>query len=109
MLLIASQYFDMLTNFAINQALANPRKSQELAEFVQEIVHNEISSLMREHNNITKTQHDQITSLNTAIEKLQRERMERINSHAAEIHGLHVTHAAEIQCLHRMYTEKLNE
>jgi len=122
MLLIASQYFDILNSyindFAINQALANPRKSQELTEFVQEIVHNETSSLMREHNDIIQTQHDRITSQNTEIERLQRERMDRINAHAAEVHGLHVTHAAEVQglCgthaaevqdLHREYTDKL--
>ena len=122
MLLIASQYFDILetyiNNFAINQALANPRKSQELTEFVQDIVHNETSLLMREHNDIIQTQRDLITSQNTEMERLQRERMDRINSHAAEVHGLLIahaaevqslcgTHAAEVQDLHREYTDKL--
>ena len=111
MLLIASQYFDILTSyindFAINQALANPRKSQELTTFVKDIVHNETSSLMHRHKDITQAQHDRITSQNAEIERLQREQTDRINAHAAEVHALHVAHAAEVQDLHRQYTEKL--
>ena len=117
-MLIASQYFDMLntyTNhlidkFALHQALADPKKSQELIEFVQDIVHNnnETSSLlMREHNDVIQMQRNDITALHSEIEKLQRERMENINAHAAEVQRLHGIHAAEVQdLLHATCTEK---
>jgi hypothetical protein len=126
MLHITNQYFDMINthlnnlsdNFAIHQALANPRKSQELTEFVQDLIHHETSSLMREHNDIIQTQHNRITFQDTQIERLQCERVNAINSHATEIqsiHGahtaeiksLHCSHAAEIQGLHMEYCEKI--
>ena len=94
-------------NIAIHQALANPRKSQELTEFVQELIHHETSSLMREHNDIIQTQHNRITFQDTEIQRLQCERVNTINSHATEIQSLHCSHAAEIQGLHREYCEKI--
>ena len=70
MLLVSSQCFEVLRayvnnlydDFVIHQALANPRKSQELKEFVHDIFHSETSALMREHNDIIQTQRDQILS-----------------------------------------------
>ncbi len=119
-MLIASQYFDMLntyTNhlidkFALHQALADPKKSQALTEFVQDIVHNnnETSSLlMREHNDVIQMQHNDITALHSEIEKLQRERMENINAHAAEVQRLHGIHAAEVQRLHGIHAAEVQD
>ena len=117
MLLVSSQCVEVLRayvnnlfdDFVIHQALANPRKSQELKEFVHDIFHSETSALMREHNDIIQTQRDQILSLNSEIDKIQHERMDNINTHAAEIKGLHSVHAAETQALHREYTDKLRD
>ena len=116
-MLIASQYFDMLntyTNhlidkFALHQALADPKKSQELTEFVQDIVHNETSLLMREHNDVIQMQRNDITALHSEIEKLQRERMENINAHAAEVQRLHGIHAAEVQRLHGIHAAEVQD
>jgi hypothetical protein len=85
---------------AMHQALANPKKSKELREFVQGIVHDETASLIREHNKIIQTQREQIALLDSQVDLFQRERMERINTHAAEITSLHLAHAAAIQALH---------
>jgi ABC-type lipoprotein export system ATPase subunit len=114
-MLIADQYFDMfhaymnhvMDDFAICQALADPRNSKELTEFMQDIAHKESSSLMREHNEAIRTLCDENTGLHAEISRLQRERMENINAHAAEVIGLHGFHAAEIQGLHAEYTQKL--
>jgi hypothetical protein len=38
----------------IYQALANPKKSQELMAFMKEIVHTETSALMRKHNDVQR-------------------------------------------------------
>jgi alkyl hydroperoxide reductase subunit AhpF len=73
-------------SLVIYQALANPKKSQELTEFVKDIVHTETSALMREHNDV---QRDEISMLQTEISRLQRERMDHINAHAAEVQALH--------------------
>ena len=72
------------------QALADPRKSTELREFVQEVVHSEIALRNEE-----------------IIRRLRQEQMETIARHAAEITALHAVHASEIQALHRECTEKL--
>ena len=93
----------VMDDFAICQALADPRNSQELTEFMQDIAHKESSSL----NDTIKTLRDENTALHSEICRLQRERMENINAHAAEIIGLHGVHAAEIQGLHGEYTQKL--
>ena len=75
-------YFDILNNITdnvvIHQALADPKKSRELTEFVQCIVRDKTSSLLRE-----------LASLHLEIKKLQRERIDNINAHAAEVQGLH--------------------
>ena len=76
-------------SFVIYQALANPKKSQELTEFVKDIVHTETSALMREHNDVIQMQRDEISMLQTEISRLQRERMDHINAHAAEVQALH--------------------
>ena len=63
---------------------------------MQDIVHNETSLLMREHNDVIQMQRNDIAYLRSEIDKLHRERMDNINSHAAEVQSLHVK-----------YTEKL--
>ena len=93
-----------LTDYAaMQQALADPRKSVELTEFVQGIVHSETSSLLREHNEIIQTQRSEISFLNSQVDRLQRERMEIINAHAAEIMSLHSSHASAVQEIHGGY------
>jgi hypothetical protein len=94
-------------NFAIHQALTNPRKSQELTEFVQDLIQHETSSLIREHNDIIQTQHNRITCQDNQIDLLQCERVNAINSHAIEIQSLHSSHAAEIQRLHRSHAAEI--
>ena len=76
-------------NLAIHQALVDPKKSQELTDFVQSIVHTETSALMREHNDVIQMQRDEIAALHAEIRRLQCERMECINAHAAEVQALH--------------------
>ena len=101
-------YLGTLTDYvAMQQALANPKKSQELTEFVEGIVHTETASLMREHNEIIETQRNEITLLNSQVDRLQQERMEKINAHAMEITSLHSAHASVVQELHNEYTQKL--
>jgi len=78
------------------QALADPRKSTELREFVQEVVHSETAPLLQ------SAQQDK-----EVIRCLRQEQMETIARHAAEITALHAVHASEIQALHRECTEKL--
>jgi hypothetical protein len=111
------QYFDVLSahiqhltdNFAIRQALADPKKSQELTEFVQDIVHSETSLLMREHNDVIQMQRNEMTTLHSEIDRLQRVRMDSIHAHAAEVLRLHGAHAAEVQSLHSDYTLRLRD
>jgi hypothetical protein len=113
-MLIADQYFDMLRayinhlidDFAICQALADPRKSQALTEFGQEIVRREISSL---NNDVIQMQRDEIATLRSEICRLQRERMDTINDHAAEIKGLHGKYAQIINGLNSEYTQKIKD
>ncbi len=56
--------------------------------------------MMREHNKIIQTQREQIALLDSQVDLFQRERMERINTHVAEIKSIHLAHAAAIQSLH---------
>ena len=126
-------FFD---DFALNQALADPRKSTELREFVQDVFHSETTALLHEHNGVIQMQREQIaqqgdeirrlrqehateiSALNAAhaadmaarrleIQALDQKRMEAIDKHATDIVALHTGHASEIQALHRDCTEKL--
>ena len=86
----------LLDYISLRQALADPRRSQELMEFTKEIVHTETSSLLREHNDVIRMQQENIAFLNAELKRAQTERMDAINAHAAEI-----------QTLHSEYTQKL--
>jgi len=97
-------FFD---DFALNQALADPRKSTELREFVQDVCHSETTALLHEHNGVIQMQREQIAQQGEEIGRLRREQMETIAKHAADIIALHAGHASEIQALHRDCTEKL--
>ena len=87
---------DLLDYISLRQALADPRRSKELMEFTKKIVHTETSSLLREHNDVIRMQQENIAFLNAELKRAQAERMDAIN-----------THAAEIQTLHSEYTQKL--
>ena len=87
---------DLLDYISLRQALADPRRSQELMEFTKEIVHTETSSLLREHNDVIRMQQENIAFLHAELKRAQAERMDAINAHAAEI-----------QTLHGEYTHKL--
>ncbi len=97
----------LIDDYAICQALANPRSSEELTEFMQDIARTEASSLLREHNDVIQMQRDQIIEIRSERDRLQRERIENINAHAASVHALHDAHAAEIKELHGAYTAEI--
>ncbi len=77
---------DLLDSFALHQALANPTQSQALTDFVQNIVRKETLALT---NKVLQTKRDEIAALRAEIRRLQCERMECINAHAAEVQALH--------------------
>ncbi len=80
-------------NFAIHYALADPEKSQELKDFVKNIV-------VQEHNDIVQMQRSEIASLQSEVRRLH-------DIHAAEVQRLHGAHAEEVLRLHSEYTLKL--
>jgi hypothetical protein len=86
------------------QALADPRKSQELTKFTKDIVDNEPVSL---HNNVIQIQQDNIVSLKLELKRMQTEHMNAINAHTNEVLGIHRQHDAEIQALHGEYKHML--
>jgi len=117
----------LIDTLVLHQILANPRSSPELAQFMQDIVHNETDHLLQEHNS-------KITDLNAKVEQLRGERdsisekhhetireleakhREEIEAHTKEfikqteeIKRLHAAHAAETQGLHAEYTAKLKQ
>jgi hypothetical protein len=112
-------------NIALEQALADPRKSPELREFMVEVYHSETTALLQEHNGVIQMQREQIVQRDEDIGRLHKEkmemvarhaseiaalhkgRMETIDRHASEITALHAEHALEVRALHRECTEKL--
>ena len=94
---------DFVDSIALHQALADPRKSQELREFTKDIVHAETGALMREHNDVIRMQQESIAWLGAELRRAQAERMDAINAHAKEVLDMHKQHAADIQALHSEY------
>ena len=90
---------DLIDHFILCQALADPRKSQELMEFTKEIVRGETAPLMREHNAVIQMQAEKLAALNAELERLQKEHIETINAHAKEIKNIHAMHIQELQGL----------
>lgn len=88
---------DLLDCMSLRQALADPRRSQELMEFTKEIVHTETSSLLREHNDVIRMQQENIAFLNAELKRARAERMDAINAHAAEIQTLHGEYAQKLR------------
>jgi hypothetical protein len=84
---------DALDALLLHQALANPSKSAELRDFVQDVFRSESQPLFREH---IQMQHARILQLSEEIQRLQ----------TAQLHA-HAEHAAQIQALHAAYTQKL--
>ena len=62
---------DACLAYSIRQALANPKTSQELTDFVKDIVHTETAAL----RHTLQMQHDEIS-------RLQRERMDHMEVQA---------------------------
>ena len=103
-----SAFIDSLTDkLALHQALSNPKKSQALNDFVKDVVRDETTSLMREHNEVIQMQREENSLLSKELVRMQAERITLINSHAADLKGLHASHADELYRLHGEYALKL--
>jgi len=89
---------DMLDDFLLHQALANPKKSTELRDFVQDVFHSEAQPLFREHNDAIQMRQNRIVELTEEVRRLQTTQLR-----------MHADHAAEVQALHASYTNKLVE
>ncbi len=86
------QWFE---NYAMCQALANPRGSAELTEFVQSIVHTESSK--------------RIAVLRAEVDRLERERVERVQVHAAEMKQLAAEQCAEVKEIYQKHWAEMRE
>ena len=95
----------IICNLALYQALANPRKSVELTEFVQGIVHDETASLMREHNEVIQM----LAVLKAEVDHLERERVERIQGHAVEMNQLVTEQCAEVKAIYQRHSTEMKE
>ena len=100
---------NIICNLALYQALANPRKSVELTEFVQGIVHDETASLMREHNEVIQMQDERIAVLKAEVDHLERERVERIQGHAVEMNQLVTEQCAEVKAIYQRHSAEMKE
>jgi hypothetical protein len=100
---------NIICNLALYQALANPRKSVELTEFVQGIVHDETASLMREHNEVIQMQDERIAVLKAEVDHLERERVERIQGHAVEMNQLVTEQCAEVKAIYQRHSTEMKE
>ena len=94
------QWFE---NYAVCQALANPRGSVELTEFVQSIVHTELS------NNVIQMQDERIDVLRAEVDRLERERVERVQVHATEIKQLAAEQCAEVKEIYQKHWVEIRE
>ena len=95
----------IICNLALYQALANPRKSVELTEFVQGIVHDETASLMREHNEVIQM----LAVLKAEVDHLERERVERIQGHAVEMNQLVAEQCAQVKAIYQRHSAEMKE
>ena len=100
---------NIICNLAMYQALANPRKSVELTEFVQGIVHDETASLMREHNEVIQMQDERIAVLKAEVDRLERERLERVQGHAVEMKQLAAEQCAEVKAIYQRHCAEMKE
>lgn len=96
-------------NYAVCQALANPRGSVELTEFVQSIVHTESSGLLREHNDVIQMQDERIAVLRAEVDRLERERVERVQVHATEIKQLAAEQCTEVKEIYQKHWVEIRE
>lgn len=111
---------DMLDDLLLYQALANPKKSTELRDFIQDVFHSETQPLFQEHNEAIQMQHGRILELTEEVQRLQAMQLKMHADHAAEVQALHASytgklvdehsrHAAEVQALYRNAIEKLKD
>jgi hypothetical protein len=97
-------FSDALDALLLHQALANPSKSAELRDFVQDVFRSESQPLFREQ---IQMQHARILQLSEEIQRLQTAQLHAHAEHAAHTQTLHADHTAQIQALHAAYTQKL--
>ena len=100
---------NIICKLALYQALANPRKSVELTEYVREIVQSETSTLMREHNNVIQMQDERIAVLKAEVDCLERERVEREHGHAMEMKKLVAEQCAEVKAIYQRHCAEMKE
>lgn len=110
----------LIDTLVLHQILANPRSSPELAQFMQDIVHNETDHLLQDLNTKVeqlRSERDSISEKHhETIRELEAKHREEIEAHTKEfikqteeIKRLHAAHAAETQGLHAEYTAKLKQ
>ena len=99
----------IICNLALYQALANPRKSVELTEFVQGVVHDETASLMREHNAVIQMQDERIAVLKAEVDRLERERVERVHGHSVDVKQLAAEQCAEVKAIYQRHCSEMKE
>ena len=100
------QWFE---NYAVCQALANPRGSVELTEFVQSIVHTESSALLREHNDVIQMQDERIAVLKAEVDRLESERLESVQGHTMEMKQLVAEQCAEVKAIYQRHCAEMKE
>ena len=100
---------NIICNLAMYQALANPRKSVELTEYMREIVQSETSTLMREHNEVIQMQDERIAVLKAEVDRLERERLERVQGHAVEMKQLAAEQCAEVKAIYQRHCAEMKE
>jgi hypothetical protein len=98
---------NMICNLAMYQALADPRKSVELREFVQGIVHDETVSLIRERNEVIQMQDERIAVLRAEVDRLVCERLESAVQQCAEVQAIYQQHCAEMKELHEQHSAEI--
>ena len=100
---------NIIFNLAMCQALANPRKSVELTEYMRELVQSETSTLMREHNGVIEMQDERIAVLRAEVDRLERDRVERVNMQCAEVKQLVAEQCAEVKAIYQRHCSEMKE
>ena len=100
---------NIICNLAMCQALANPRKSVALTEYMRDIVQSETSTLMREHNSVIEMQDERIAVLRAEVDRLERERVERVHGHSVDVKQLAAEQCAEVKAIYQRHCSEMKE